>query len=200
MKCYNCRKKISENDNYCPFCGQAIDPQKRLNNSLKKGYITSLIMVVVMLAVIFLIVFIDSITDIDLIESPVPLTLAIFIVIIIFVYILSKDSFGKKGKNVRYKIVINSRFNDDFMLQQALIQKLNELGFQKDYNFSGNTYNKRNFINEYISYNIQNGKIYLEAFIKAFNKEVAPHYGFNGIVYKRFFMREISKIVNYFQN
>ncbi|CCY47222.1 unknown [Firmicutes bacterium CAG:822] len=92
-------------------------------------------------------------------------------------YILAKDSFSKKGQSVRYKIVINSRFNDDIMLQQAFAQKLNELGYQKDYNYSGNTYHKRYFINEYFSYKIQNGKIYLDAFIKQFNKELPPYYG-----------------------
>lgn len=36
MKCPNCRNKISNHNNYCPFCGWAIDPQKTLNDSLKK--------------------------------------------------------------------------------------------------------------------------------------------------------------------
>lgn len=115
-------------------------------------------------------------------------------------YILAKDSFSKKDQNVRYKVVINSRFNDDIMLQQALIQKLTELGYRRDFNYSGNTYHKRYFINEYFSYKIQNGKIYLDAFIKQFNKELPPYYGLYGITYKRWFIKEISQIVNYFQN
>ena len=199
MKCDNCKKNISKNDNYCPYCGQRITPEKLLNDSQKRCFVISILFVIIVTFLLFLLNGIAMNMDVNLEILDYLIVIVIIVSVVIFIYILSKDSFAKKGQSVRYKVVINSKFNDDTILQQLLIQKLSELKYKKVFNSTGNTYKKK-FMNEYISYNIQNGKIYLEAFMKQFNKEIAPHYGFYGIAYKRFFMREISQIVNYFQN
>ena len=204
MICPHCNRQIENTDIFCPFCGnpilnQVTNPQKEINKSFNKGIIISVIAIIVILVLLFGTIFIVKTFNLNskLVSNVV---FIIFIIsMLIYMLFLFQDGFAKKGQDVRYRVVINSKFTDDNMLEQALLQKLNDLGYQKDSNYSDNTYHKKTGLNTYITYNIHNGKIYLAAFVKILNKEVAPNYGYLGIMYKEIFMNEITDLINFFE-
>lgn len=228
MLCRNCGAQIEGNTNFCPKCGNQIkvsneDAQnlsQNFNQGIKQGiksyFKIGILFTVILVPIVLLIMFL-SFNNGEFNYNTLFIGIFAFVIITTIVLVVLALSFRKKldekNQASRARFVINTRFTDDRLLENEFIKLLTQLNFYRNNNYSGNTYSCAGDTNEngltkalfigntqkFLSYNIANGKIYLEAFLMLNGKELSLNEPVFMPYVKKMYIEQLKQITSYFE-